>query len=82
MSSTKGHYFRPLAAAVLARSTPDMSGTEDARQRENDRKFIIALAEAFRRGDHLPRPKPEPVRTRPVPVKRHPLFAVWDEADG
>jgi hypothetical protein len=27
----------------------------------------------------LPAPKPEPVRTRPVPAKRNNLFSVWED---
>ncbi len=78
-SNNQGHYFRPLKSAVLARSQPDISGVEDARQREGDRLFVAALARAFQRGDHLPDAKPEPLKTRPVPATRYPLFFVWED---
>ena len=79
--SSKGHYFRPYARAMLERSTPDMAKEREieAKQREADQRFVYALALAFQRGDHLPTPKPEPVRTRPVPVKRPLMFSVWEE---
>ena len=81
--SSKGHYFRPYAPAMLERSAPDMAKDReiDAKQRDADRRFIIARAEAFQRGDHLPAVKPEPRRTRPVPTptKRLSLFAVWED---
>lgn len=76
--SNSTHYFRPYAQAMLARSNPDMSRERDVemRQREGDMRLQKALAEAFIRGDHLPKPKPV---TRPVPPKRHPLFTVWED---
>lgn len=79
--SSKGHYFRPYARAMLERSTPDMAKEREIemKQREADQRFVYALALAFQRGDHLPTPKPEPVRTRPVPVKRPSVFSVWEE---
>lgn len=81
--SSKGHYFRPYAPAMLERSTPDMAKDReiDAKQRDADRRFVIALAEAFQRGDHLPAVKPEPKRTRPVPVatKRPSIFSIWED---
>jgi hypothetical protein len=81
--SSKGHYFRPYAPAMLERSNPDMSKDREieAKQRDADRRFVIALAEAFQRGDHLPAVKPEPRRTRPVPTPttRPSLFAVWED---
>jgi len=81
--SSKGHYFRPYAPAMLERSNPDMSKDREieAKQRDADRRFVIALAEAFQRGDHLPAAKPEPRRTRPVPTpaNRLSLFAVWED---
>jgi hypothetical protein len=49
------------------------------KQREADQRFVYALALAFQRGDHLPTPKPKPVRTRPVPAKRPSVFSVWEE---
>lgn len=55
--SNSTHYFRPLKSAVLARSTPpgmDKERETENRQREGDRRFRRALAEAFARGDHLP----------------------------
>jgi hypothetical protein len=54
--SNSTHYFRPLKAAVLARSTPpglDKEREAENRQREGDLRFRRALAEAFLRGDHL-----------------------------
>jgi hypothetical protein len=81
--SSKGHYFRPYAHAMLERSTPDMAKDReiDAKQRDADRRFVIALAEAFQRGDHLPAVKPEPRRTRPVPITAKPRspFAIWED---
>ena len=79
--SSKGHYFRPYARAMLERSTPDMAKEREIemKQREADQRFVYALALAFQRGDHLPTPKPEPVRTRPVPAKRPSVFSVWEE---
>ena len=79
--SSKGHYFRPYARAMLERSTPDMAKEREVemKQREADQRFVYALALAFQRGDHLPTPKPKPVRTRPVPVKRPSVFSVWEE---
>lgn len=79
--SSKGHYFRPYAPAMLERSTPDMAKEREieAKQREADQRFVYALALAFQRGDHLSTPKPEPVRTRPVPAQRPSVFSVWEE---
>jgi hypothetical protein len=81
--SSSGHYFRPYAKAMMERSNPDMSKDREieAKQRDADRRFVIALAEAFQRGDHLPAVKPEPRRTRPVPMPttRPSLFAVWED---
>ena len=54
---------------MLERSQPDMSGTDDARQRENDRLFVIALAKAFMRGDHLLAAPVQQPRKRPVPLR-------------
>ena len=50
-----------------------------AKQREADQRFVYALALAFQRGDHLPKPAPKPVRTRPIPAKRPSVFSVWEE---
>ena len=79
--SSKGHYFRPYARAMLERSTPDMAKEREIemKQREADQRFVYALALAFQRGDHLPTPISEPVRTRPVPAKRPSVFSVWEE---
>lgn len=79
--SSKGHYFRPYARAMLERSTPDMAKEREIemKQREADQRFVYALALAFQRGDHLPTSTPEPVRTRPVPAKRPSVFSVWEE---
>ena len=79
--SSKGHYFRPYAPAMLERSTPDMAKEREIemKQREADQRFVYALALAFQRGDHLPKPEPKPVRTRPVPAKRPSMFSVWEE---
>ena len=79
--SSKGHYFRPYARAMLERSTPDMAKEREIemKQREADQRFVYALALAFQRGDHLSTPAPEPVRTRPVPVKQPSVFSVWEE---
>ena len=64
----------------------DQDRQAEARHREADKRFVQALAMAFARGDHLtvPRPEPklEPVRTRPVPAKRHLLFSVWEDDNG
>ena len=61
----------------------DKDREAEARQRAADKRFVYALALAIQRGDHLttPRsePEPEPVRTRPVPPKRHSLFSIWEE---
>ena len=66
---------------MLERSTPDMAKEREIemKQREADQRFVYALALAFQRGDHLPTPKSEPVRTRPVPAKRPLMFSVWEE---
>lgn len=79
--SSKGHYFRPYAPAMLERSTPDMAKEREIemKQREADQRFVYALALAFQRGDHLPKLEPKPVRTRPVPAKRPSVFSVWEE---
>lgn len=34
----------------------------EIRQREGDQKFIIALAKAFQRGDHIRAGEPKPLR--------------------
>jgi hypothetical protein len=69
-------------SSVLVNSTPtgfDKDRETEARQRAADKRFVYALALAFQRGDHLPAPKPKPVRTRPVPAKRNNLFSVWED---
>lgn len=78
MSTNSSHYFRPYANAMLARSNPDMSKEQDieSKQRDGDRRLQRALAEAFVRGDHLPKRKPV---TQPIPASRHPLFSVWED---
>jgi hypothetical protein len=57
----------------------DKDRETEARQRAADERFVHSLALAFQRGDHLPAPKPEPVRTRPVPAKRPSLFSIWED---
>ena len=57
----------------------DKERETETKQREADQRFVYALALAFQRGDHLPAPKPEPVRTRPVPAKRPSLFSIWED---
>jgi hypothetical protein len=85
--SSSGHYFRPYAKAMMERSNPDMSKDREieAKQRENDARFIAALQAAHDRGEfpnsQKPEPQPEPRRTRPVPTAttRRSLFAVWED---
>ena len=57
----------------------DKDREAEAKQREADQRFVYALALAFQRGDHLPKPEPKPVSTRPVPAKRPSMFSVWEE---
>lgn len=75
-------WHKDLGKSILATTAPtgfDRDRDAEAKHRDADRRFVIALAEAFQRGDHLPAVKPEPRRTRPVPSKPHPLFTVWGE---
>ncbi len=75
-------WHKDLGKSILATTAPtgfDRDRDAEAKHRDADRRFVIALAEAFQRGDHLPAAKPEPRRTRPVPAKPHPLFTVWGE---
>jgi predicted transcriptional regulator len=72
-------WHKEVGKSILATTAPtgfDRDREAEAKHRDADRRFIIALAEAFQRGDHLP--KPAPVR-RPVPAKRHTLFSVWED---
>lgn len=51
------HYHRPLGDAMLKRSNPSWTSCQiaDQRQRDNDARFVRALALAFLAGDHLPK---------------------------
>jgi hypothetical protein len=73
---------KDLGLSELANKYPDGFNKDretEARQRAADERFVYALALAFQRGDHLPAPKPKPVRTRPVPAKRPSLFSIWED---
>ena len=72
-------WHKEVGKSILATTAPtgfDRDRDAEAKHSDADRRFVIALAEAFQRGDHLP--KPAPVR-RPVPAKRHTLFSVWED---
>jgi hypothetical protein len=75
---------KEVGSSILATTAPtdfDRDREAEAKHRDADRRFVIALAKAFQRGDHLPAVKPEPRRTRPVPTptNRLSLFAVWED---
>ena len=49
------HQLKPYAPSMMERSNPSYDKERDAEQRhrENDRRFVVELAKAFQRGDHL-----------------------------
>ncbi len=51
------HQMRPYAPSMIQRSNPTFNRDleTEIRQREADHRFVVALAKAFQRGDHLPK---------------------------
>lgn len=77
-------WHKDLGKSVLATTAPtgfDRDREAEAKQRENDARFVAALQAAHDRGEfpNSKKPKPEPRRTSPVPAKPHPLFTVWED---
>ena len=79
-------WHKDLGKSILATTAPtgfDRDREAEAKQRENDARFVAALQAAHDRGEfpntQKPEPQPQPRRTRPVPAKPHPLFTVWGE---
>lgn len=63
-SNNTRHYFGEINPSLAARTVVSYEREKQAEftQRENDRLFLVKLAEAIFRGDHLPAGKPKPVR--------------------